>query len=202
MYHRDMVNPTRLGSTTRCWIDERGRLCVAGVPSHLMAPATRIAQVCENCCWAATISYVWARYGFHVSQASLVEELFGRLVDRPARTKEMLELLNADWIDETGRRFASRAYEVPLDFHVLKAELDAGRPVLVGVRGAPVGHAMLVTRFVWRERQIFYWDGTVRTEHVLVGVLVRDPSPGAGRRELTRLEWKRIDSVIRVRVFA
>ncbi|MFO0751668.1 MAG: papain-like cysteine protease family protein [Myxococcota bacterium] len=163
----------------RCDVDRAGdETCVVGIPSERLEPVTA-QQRMSQWCWAASIAMIFRFHGHPVAQERIVEATYGRIANLPAMDgPTMTEALTRPWHDARGQAFHAdvRVFDTSsgrdeIDSQDVIDELRAERPLLVGT----VGHAMVVTAMRYRK--------TPSGPEVL-GVTVRDPWPGAGRREL------------------
>ncbi|HRE87553.1 MAG TPA: papain-like cysteine protease family protein [Myxococcota bacterium] len=163
----------------RCQPDPYGQVvCEVGIPSERLEPITS-QQAMSQWCWAASISMIFGYHGHALPQERIVQSVFGQLVDLPAMNgMVMSRSLARPWVDQRGRRFQAKvrvfdmhAGQFELDTESIITELREERPMLVGT----VGHAMVMTalRYV-----------RTPTGPQVIGVTVRDPWPGRGRRDL------------------
>ena len=122
---------------------------VAGIPSAEFEyfAATDVAgrQRQANWCWAATVQMVLNYHGLFVSQEQIVHRIYGDLVDRPAGPNEILEALSG-WAPDARGRFSS-IYATP---YIVRGsdivrDLASRWPIVVGLRGEPIGHAYVLT---------------------------------------------------------
>ncbi|MCC6623594.1 MAG: hypothetical protein IT385_20215 [Deltaproteobacteria bacterium] len=169
------LTPTASRAGERC----HGAVCEVGIPSDKVHPITA-SQRMSQWCWAASIAMIFDYHGHPVSQEAIVRATYGGLVDLPAFDgPTMTDALARPWTDARGASFRARvkvfdlgAGRFEVDTRTVIAELRAERPLLVGT----AGHAMVVTAMRYRE--------TAWGEPEVLGVTVRDPWPGQGRREL------------------
>lgn len=172
-----MSSPAHAGE--RCQPDAYGQVvCEVGIPSERLEPITS-QQAMSQWCWAASISMLFGYHGHPLPQEHIVQSVFGQLVDLPAMNgMVMSRSLARPWVDLRGRRFQAKvrvfdmhAGQFELDTESIITELREERPMLVGT----VGHAMVMTalRYV-----------RTPTGPQVIGVTVRDPWPGRGRRDL------------------
>lgn len=163
----------------RCQPDPYGQVvCEVGIPSERLEPITS-QQAMSQWCWAASLSMIFGYHGHALPQERIVQSVFGQLVDLPAMNgMVMSRSLARPWVDQRGRRFQAkvRVFDMhaglfELDTEAIITELREERPMLVGT----VGHAMVMTALRY-----------VRTPMgpQVIGVTVRDPWPGRGRRDL------------------
>jgi len=155
-------------------------LCEVGIPRERLELVTA-QQKMSQWCWAAAISMLFDYHGNPVAQERIVESTWGRRADLPALNGEMMTAsLGRTWRDDRGRTFRARvrvydaaAGEYGVDAATVIDELRAERPLLVGT----VGHAMVLTALTYVRGP---WGDIEVTS-----VIVRDPWPGRGRRELS-----------------
>ncbi|WP_374669583.1 hypothetical protein [Ramlibacter sp.] len=180
---RDVVT---IAPSARCGpADALGRMhCAVGWDDDRMLGALEPQQALQWC-WAAAVASLIKDAGHVQSQMAIVEEQFGAVVDRPLTKHGLLDLLNRVWTDERGNTFRSRAAELPPagDLRAVAPtvlnELDAGRPLILGVRGGPAsqGHIVLLAQAHF---ELYLNEDAVR----LTGGKVIDPAPGEGVRPL------------------
>lgn len=174
-----LVSASRSLAGERCQPDPYGQVvCEVGIPSERLEPITS-QQAMSQWCWAASISMIFGYHGHALPQERIVQSVFGQLVDLPAMNgMVMSRSLARPWVDQRGRRFQAKvrvfdmqAGQFELDTESIITELREERPMLVGT----VGHAMVMTALRY-----------VRTANgpQVIGVTVRDPWPGRGRRDL------------------
>jgi hypothetical protein len=136
-------------------------------------------------CWAASIANLFAYYGYPVSQARIVSEVYGAPLNmRSGDYSNLARLLHRSWRDDRGRPFTSSllaALDVPngidtmTNDHIRDA-LNANTPLVVGT----TQHAMLVVGMHYTES-----NGRVSQVHA---VRVFDPWPETGYRNLSAAE--------------
>jgi hypothetical protein len=131
-------------------------------------------------CWAASISMIFAYYGYDVPQEQIVTEAYGGIINERGRSMtHMAQLMHRDWRDQQGRWFRSRvvaAYDaqvghVSLDNRYIVNELREGRPLLFG----NMSHAMVLTA-------VTQWTSPATGEVILQNMGFMDPWPGKGLR--------------------
>lgn len=171
--------------------DARGRMhCVVGWDDERMLAALEPQQA-SQWCWAAAIAALVKDAGLAHSQLTIVEDQFGAALDLPTTKGELLALLNRVWADPRGNVFRSRATALPPDTDLRTVadtvldELDAGRPLILGLRGRPgvQGHIVLLAQAHF---ELFLNQDAYR----LTGGKVIDPAPGEGVRPLYYLEFR------------
>lgn len=145
----------------------------------------------SNWCWAASIQMALSAKGIAVSQEEIVQNAFGRIVDRPGSPEEILASLNGWTLNGQGQRIqvAGTVGLGPPPFAILKRQLETGTPVVVGYENpeGEVGHAVVVTAVIY--------EMTERGPQIQ-RVMVRDPWPSlsdsSGKRELSAGEFARV----------
>ncbi|MEZ4631822.1 MAG: papain-like cysteine protease family protein [Deinococcales bacterium] len=125
----------------------------------------------SNWCWAAVSQMVLAWHGYEVSQSSLVQEIKGRVIDRPASAAEIISVVSNRPTRYGSFTQAGRLAKV-LD---IIEELDAGNPLIVGFEG----HAYVMTAIVYQK------DDYQRITPL--GVYLRDPWPS--NPSLKKMLW-------------
>ena len=164
--------------------DSKGNVaCSAGMNE---ARVREIATVQEKSqwCWAASISMIFANYGYTLAQEAIVKDVHGSVADVNAESGEvMTNALQRHWRDAANHEFAvsARAGDVAAQRYdisnaAIARELADGRPLLIGTRG----HAMVLVRANYERRS----NGDI----VITGGTVIDPLPGKGVRRLARNE--------------
>jgi hypothetical protein len=132
-------------------------------------------------CWAASISMIFAYYGYDVPQEQIVTDAYGGLVNERGRSMtHMAQLMHRDWRDSQGRWFRSQivaAYDaamnyIQLDNRFIVNELVSERPLLFG----NMTHAMVLTA-------VTTWTSATG-EVMLQNMGFMDPWPGRGLRGL------------------
>ncbi|MCW5939604.1 MAG: C39 family peptidase [Fimbriimonadaceae bacterium] len=144
------------------------------IPNMERFAGTASEQQMSQWCWAASVSNVFAYHGHPLAQEKIVTEVYGGLVNLPSFTaRRIAQQLNRNWTDDDGVEFKARltsAYDSAAGVYltnneILKNEIRAGRPVVIGTT-----HCMVVTAIDSAE------DGRV------VGAGLYDPWPGQGFR--------------------
>jgi hypothetical protein len=159
--------------------------CVAGLRSE---QAVQFTQSMDQWCWAASMSMVFAQHGYTVSQDTIVRTAWGRIVDLPATPQLMLQGLNREWVDASGRRFRVSGDVSSATPANAAQDLANGEPLIIGT----MGHAMMLTALTYLRDPM--GNGQVQA------AVVRDPWPGRGRRVLSPQEWWSTAFVVRIRV--
>lgn len=165
--------------------------CTTGIPSNEMAmvyaPRELFYQHQSQWCWAASLEMIFRYHNLPISQERIVHETFGELINMPAQPQVILQNVNRVW------KFPGGAARVSSDFATVSPdlaawELLAKRPLIVGT----LGHAMVMSALTYRR----HFSGQGQP----VGVVVRDPWPGRGRRSLSLQEIFGINQGICFRV--
>ncbi len=168
------------------------RACTAGIRSELIqSTAANTVQYASQWCWAACIESIFRYYGHPLSQADIVRQVYGGVVDMPASGHQLLRILNGTWVDATGRAFSVSADAYSVTVETAAQDLAADMPLLLGTQA----HAVVLTALSYNLRATPYG---VQSE--ILDAIVRDPWPGQGRRYLTAYEWYGIAFAARVRV--
>ena len=152
-------------------MDQLGvQICTTGVRSDALE-TVYAPQRQSQWCWAACLEMIFSYYGLEISQEQIVEETFGAEVNLPAEKPVILRNVNRAWVSG-GRRYRVRSDFATVNPDVAAWELMAQRPLIVGT----MGHAMVLTAMTYRR----FANGGGQP----LQVVVRDPWPGRGRREL------------------
>lgn len=168
------------------------RECEAGIPSVMIhTSARRSTQHQSQWCWAACISMLFGYHGHPVSQARLVREAYGRIVDLPAMPATMLAQLNRVWVDDHGIKFRASSSFGQTNAAAVATDLAADQPLVIGTKG----HAVVLTSLRYRMTPTSLGLNTQ-----LLAAKVRDPFPGRGLRHLDAQEWAAIAFAAHVRV--
>jgi hypothetical protein len=90
----------------KCGSDQMyGPVCEAGVEVAKVIQRYD-DQDLNQWCWAATISMVFAQYGYHVSQDRIVKDVYGSVVNMPALSGSVISKeLSHSWTDDNGKKF-------------------------------------------------------------------------------------------------
>jgi hypothetical protein len=134
-----------------------------------LSVASRYApQSTPNLCWAACIQMAFLVRGFSVRQERVVENVFGKNIDRPASSLVVGRAINGFWLDDFGKVFVADC-EVLFDaFHRVgkrqplqqAAELLADNTAcIIGASG----HATILTKLIHDGRgptsgRVEIWD--------------------------------------------
>ena len=157
--------------------------CRAGLPAHSVQKLA-VVQEQPQWCWAASISMIFAHYGYRVPQEEIVKDGYGVAANLPAPSGQaMTNALSRAWVDEDDKAFQGKALASDLlsrqhevSNQQVLAELVAGRPLLVGA----LGHAVVLVGLRYERSD----RGQVR----IIGGTVIDPQPGRGIRPLMAAE--------------
>src|SRR5262245_11745638 len=99
------LSKNALGRTT-CQPSPQGQLCISQVDFNTFAQTAYQNQQSSQWCWAASISMLFSYYRHPVSQQSIVQSLYGRILNLPAGTGwNIASQVNRPWVDVTGKRF-------------------------------------------------------------------------------------------------
>jgi len=156
--------------------------------------AARQAQ--PNWCWAACIEMVLKCHGVCISQAQIVDRLFGALVDAPATLPQMLAMLSGLALHVSGRAAVLEATPHVYADSDIVGDLAAGQPLILCLSqpGLNVGHSYVLTavRFALNP------DGAAR----LISGVLHDPSPFSP--DAVEMSWsaiaERLLALVRARV--
>jgi len=159
--------------------------CVAGL-AHESVVEIATAQEGRFWCWAASISMIFAHYGYKLPQTQVVASAPKISAEFPAASGEVISgLLSKAWVAQDGKQFESvaitadrNAKRYQLTNKEVIAELSRGRPLLVGTQS----HAMVLVALHFQRSA----RGTLRID----GGTVIDPTPGVGIRSLTAAEMR------------
>lgn len=145
------------------------------IPNHKLNKIYQ-EQKRKNWCWAASISTLYAYYGFSVSQEMVVRtalnlEKSNNLPDSGANIKMISSCLNRVAYDKKGKRY--KAIAKPLSkaprAENLISEISKKHPILVAYYNCPAaGHAVLITGCTYRKTSNGY---------VITSITIRDPMP-------------------------
>lgn len=158
----------------RCKPYGQGQMCEAGIE---IKQVTQAIQEESQWCWAASISMVFASYGYDVDQERIVKEAYGSPVNMGAVGTTITQQLNRTWIDDSGKKFKVQIeglYDFDMNFvgitdpQIVNA-LKAERPLLFGNRS----HAMMLF-------QVAYFPTQLGPRLFNLGFA--DPWPGMGLR--------------------
>ena len=171
--------------------DFRGiQQCEAGIDSSIARVRVSSRQYLTQWCWAASIEMVFRYYGFRISQARIVQETWGSIVNLPGYPQQILANLNRPWVDARGRGFGVSGDVLSANPMTAARDLADDMPLIIGT----TGHAMVLTAL--------RYDGDRFGNVNVRAAIVRDPWPGRGRRVLSAGEWYGTNFLARIRVFA
>lgn len=169
---------------TECQPYGNRTVCVVGLLSDEVDEqfAGGDAQERTFWCWAASVSMIFRRYGYDVSQQQIVLQTFGSARNAPAYGPQITSQLNRSYKTSDGRSFKVSATVSDMStgqFQVNNSKiiesLEQGRPLLIGAQG----HAMVLTAVKYIRNPSTGRPGNI------IGAIVRDPWPGRGKRELS-----------------
>lgn len=164
--------------------------CVAGINSSILDVRGLDVQYADQWCWAASIQAIFNYYGHNISQARIVQETFGQVVNMPAQPGTILNALNRYWIDDSGVQFMVQANSFSASPITAAQDLASDNPLIIGT----MGHAMVLTALEYDHNT--YGQGSV------IAAVVRDPWPSnARRRVLSAQEWVNTTFLARIRVY-
>lgn len=142
-----------------------------GIPTDglvfFSAPEGHGRQRSANWCWAACIQMVLNYHGIPVEQETIVNKVFGSLIDQPANTEHIDFALNGWGTDENGRDVVVSAISYQIDETIVIRDLAYRWPLIVGLKGDPIGHAYVLTALTYRN------EGNP----IITEVVLRDPFP-------------------------
>lgn len=172
---------------------------VAGVPTTqfewFAAPSLGGKQRQANWCWAACIQMVLNYHGLYVSQEQIVARVYGALVDQPGDLGQMLYALQGWAPDVRGRASQILATSVNITANDVVGDLTNRWPLIVGLKGQPIGHAYVLTAVTFK-------DDPRTGGRTMQSVVLRDPWPGNPSR--VEMSWSefvaRVETIVRVRV--
>ena len=157
---------------------------VAGIPSgqfqYFAAPEGYGRQRSANWCWAACIQMVLNYHGLYVTQEEIVTRIYGQLVDQPGQPEQILQALSGWAPDLRGRYSAIIADTYSITGPSLVSDLAYRWPLIVGLRGDPVGHAYVLTAVTY---EVDAWNNPI-----FKSVVLRNPWPDSPSREEMRWE--------------
>lgn len=178
------VFPKQALAKTTCQPSPQGQLCIAQVDFKTFSQSAYQNQQSSQWCWAASISMLFSYYKHPVSQPTIVQSLYGTIVNLPSGNGwNIASRVNRSWVDANGKRFRAEltgAYDfdarvMTVNNAMLVDELDQDRPVIIGTRG----HAVVGTA-------VQYLVTPAGPYITSIGVF--DPWPGRGARGLDARE--------------
>ena len=173
-------------------------LFVAGVPSaefeFFAAPSHSGRQRQANWCWAACVQMTLNYHGLIVSQEQVVERIFGARIDAPGEPHQILAALSGWAPDVRGRFSTIHASPYVMQGSDIVNDLAYKWPLIVGLRGEPIGHAYVLTA-------VEYAVGP-GNQPIFTKALLRDPWPTSpSRNEMPWAEFQsRVQFMARVSV--
>jgi hypothetical protein len=148
-----------------------------------------------NWCWLASIEMAFRYYGYIVPQQKILELLWGRIEDMPGRPEQIIAATNRVYAEEGGRRFRAESIQEQSWFDASYA-ISRNVPVLCGyAQAGGVGH---MTMIIGMQCQFLYDVFGQVVDSRVVEVVVWDPWPGVGVRDLTPTEFNSVFSLIAV----
>jgi len=160
-------------------VQVRPGLFAAGVPSaqfdFFAARGHQGRQRQQNWCWAACVQMTLNYHGLRVSQEEVVQRVFGAQVDRPGTPQMILAALSGWAPDQRGRYSVIHATPYVMRGSTIVRDLANRWPLIIGLRGQPVGHAYVLTG-------VYYTVNPYNNEPVFQHVILRDPWPGRPSR--------------------
>lgn len=158
-------------------------LYMAGIPSeqfqYFAAPESAGRQRAANWCWAASIQMVLNYHGIYVTQEQIVSRVFGKLVDQPGQPEQILQALSGWAPNVRGGYSAIVAEPYSITASTLVNDLAYRCPLIVGLKGQPVGHAYVLTAVTY--------GLDARNNPIFKSVVLRDPWPNRPSRE--EMSW-------------
>jgi len=156
---------------------------VAGIPSEQFQssdpPQGRARQHQLNWCWAACVQMVLNYHGLYVTQEEVVQRVFGAQIDMPGQPVHVLMALQGWAPDASGRFSTIHASTIIAQGSDIVRDLAYRWPLIVGLKGYPVGHAYVLTA-------VYYNVGTWN-QPIFTKVILRDPWPGSPSRQ--EMNW-------------
>ena len=122
-------------------------------------------------CWAACIEMVLKYHGMDVSQESMVQKIYGSLVDKTGDPMQILQALTGTGPNAQGGTSQVYAEGYTGLYQYFIQDLINGYPLIVGLNyGTEIGHAVVLTAVS------FTTD--VFGQYYPMSVVIRDPWPG------------------------
>ena len=178
-----------------------GRICSAGILSevfHVNATPSNNRQIQTNWCWAACLEMVFRYHGHPVSQARIVLETYGQMVNRTIQPGHFMALLNRTWVDDNGASFRVEGSWQSSSLPNVATDLANDLPLIIGTHT----HAMVSTGMTYSAPWVQTPWGVQLGNVQLQEVVVRDPWPGKpSRRRLSFQEVVQTIMMARVRVY-
>lgn len=139
-------------------------------------------------CWASCISMVFLYYGLNVSQETIVEQIWGGLVDNTGTPHQILTKLNHPWLDSIGHRFYVTGDSYSANHKMAAHDLSNDTPLIIGT----LGHTMVLTSLSYVQSKYGRGDN--------INAIVYDPWEDRGRRSLSEQEWYSADFLTRMMI--
>lgn len=174
-------------------------LYMAGIPTdqfqYFSAPESNGRQRSANWCWAACIQMVLNYKGLYITQEDIVAKVYGRLIDQPAQPEQIMQALNG-WVPDLNMGYAAVvADSYNLSGQALITDLANRYPLIIGLKGNPVGHAYVLTAVTYEVDQY--------NQPIFRSVILRNPFPNSPSRE--EMPWDEFKSRVmfatRVHIF-
>jgi hypothetical protein len=119
-------------------------------------------------------------HGLYVTQEQVVQRIFRAQVDRPGNSSMILAALSG-WAPDTRGRFSTiHASPYIMRGSTIVKDLANRWPLIVGLRGQPIGHAYVLTA-------VYYRVDPRNNEPIFQQVVLRDPWPS--RTSRTTMSW-------------
>ena len=122
-------------------------------------------------CWAACIEMVLKYHGMDVSQESMVQKIYGSLVDKTGDSMQILQALTGAGPNASGgtSRVYAEGYQGLYPYFI--QDLINGYPLIVGLNyGTDIGHAVVLTAVSF--------STDMYGQYYPMSVVIRDPWPG------------------------
>lgn len=145
------------------------------------------SQVQSNWCWAACIQMVLNYHGLYVSQADVVNRIYGSpYVNEPANESQVLAALSGWALDVRGRVSGINAYGGSTRVQEIVNGLSGKWPLIVGLSNpnGGVGHAYVLTAIYFSNQYDYY--GNI-SGYIPDKVVLRDPWPTSQSRQ--EISW-------------
>lgn len=165
-------------------------LFVAGIQSgefdFFASPNQRGRQRQANWCWAASIQMVLNYHGLFVSQEQVVQRIYGRQIDQPANSNQILNALTGWAPDNRGRGSTIHANPYTSSGSQIVQALGNKWPLIVGLKNpnGGVGHAVVLTAV--------YYSVDRFNNLIFQRAVLRDPWPNSPSRQ--ELSWNEFQS--------
>jgi hypothetical protein len=134
---------------------------------------------------------IFQYYGHAITQARIVKEAWGEVVNMPGTNDQILSSLSRDWTDDDGNDFSAQCDAVTANPITASQDLANDMPLII----CTIGHAMLLTALTYLS------DPFAPGGAQVTAATVRDPWPtNGGVRILSAAEWYSTSLLVRVRV--